>query len=88
MKRQWKVFSHISECWQALRDAESVEEVEKLFEIFPRWSGDWEWYWSDDDFDGERHFRVENTYWNRQYNDYEVDWEDLDQFIYHEEEDE
>lgn len=34
-------YKHISSCWEAIRQAKTISEVEKLFEEFPRWSGDW-----------------------------------------------
>lgn len=35
-------FKNINDCWNAIRNAKTIDEVEKLFEEFPRWSGDWE----------------------------------------------
>lgn len=37
-----KNYSHISECWDAIREAKTIKEVESLFRDFPRWSGDWD----------------------------------------------
>ena len=45
-----RIYRHISDCWQALREATSIEEVEKLFGDFPRWSGDWEWFYDNGSF--------------------------------------
>ncbi len=36
-----KKYEHIRDCWNAVREAETVSEVKDLFEEFPRWSGDW-----------------------------------------------
>ena len=81
-------FKHISDCWEALREAKSVEEVKTLLETFPRWSGNWEWEWSS--VTGETCFIVHNWYWDKQTENEEHDWEELDQFTreYNEEEDE
>ena len=51
-------YKHINDCWNALEDAKTVEEVEDLFDDFPRWSGDWDWYVEN----GE--VVVENTYYD------------------------
>ena len=45
-----RIFRHISDCWQALREAKSIEEVEELFDWFPRWSGDWSWFYDNGSF--------------------------------------
>ena len=34
-------YKHINDCWEAIRNAKTIEEVNDLFEKFPRWSGDW-----------------------------------------------
>ena len=40
-------YTHINDCWNELRKATTIEEVEKLFREFPRWSGDWDTYVED-----------------------------------------
>jgi hypothetical protein len=75
---QGRVFNHISDCWQALREATTEKEVDELFKIFPRWSGDWEKEWSSDT--GEWCLVVHNWYWDEQSQNEEHDWEELEQF--------
>ena len=60
-------YKHINDCWNALEDAKTVEEVEDLFDDFPRWSGDWDWYVEN----GE--VVVENTYYDDYSEVYETD---------------
>ena len=33
-------YKHINDCWSAVREAETVDEVDALLETFP--SGDWD----------------------------------------------
>ena len=35
-------YKHINDCWSAVRQAETVDEVNVLLETFPKWSGDWD----------------------------------------------
>ena len=49
-------YGHISDCWRALEACHYIEEVESLFEDFPRWSGSWSW------FDDNGSFCVRNDY--------------------------
>lgn len=35
-------YKHINDCWSAVREAETVDEVDALLETFPKWSGDWD----------------------------------------------
>ena len=35
-------YEHINDCWNAIRNAKTEEEVQELFEEFPRWSGSWD----------------------------------------------
>ena len=65
-----RVYNNISDCWQALREAQTKEEVEELFRWFPRWSGDWECYWEN------KHLTVQNTY--QEFGADQIDREDLD----------
>lgn len=65
-------YNHISECWAAIREAKTIEEVEDLFEKFPRWSGDWEVIIEDG------HYVVVNTYFDPQCDSFDTDYETLD----------
>lgn len=35
-------YEHINDCWNAIRNAKTEEEVQELFEEFPGWSGSWD----------------------------------------------
>ena len=35
-------YKHINDCWSAVRQAKTVDEVNVLLETFPKWSGDWD----------------------------------------------
>ncbi|MBO7079722.1 MAG: hypothetical protein J6W64_07950 [Bacilli bacterium] len=65
-------YKHIDDCWNAIRDAKTTEELEALFDNFPRWSGYWEWYLEDDEV------VVENTYYDKNADSWETDAETLD----------
>ena len=67
-----KNYSHISECWDAIREAKTIKEVEKLFRDFPRWSGDWEVIAKDD------HYVIYNIWYDEQCAVFDVDRETLD----------
>ena len=41
-------YEHINDCWKAIREAKTKEEIESLFEEFPRWSGNWDLVKQDD----------------------------------------
>lgn len=62
-------YKHINDCWEAIRSAKTIEEVNDLFEEFPRWSGDW----SVTEQDG-----VYNTWFDEQCGDFYTDRETLD----------
>lgn len=34
-------YKHINDCWNAIRKAKTIDEVEKLFDEFPNWAGSW-----------------------------------------------
>lgn len=76
-------YKHIDDCWNAIKEAETIEEVEKLFDGFPRWSGDWDWYESDDGF-----VVVENCWYDKTCESFECDRETLDIMVGIEEDDE
>ena len=42
-------FNHINDCWNAVFACKSRKKLEKLFEEFPRWSGEWYVELNDDD---------------------------------------
>ena len=65
-------YKHINDCWAASREAKTIEEVENLFEQFPRWSGDWDVVIEDG------HYVVYNTYFDPQYDSFDTDFELLD----------
>lgn len=35
-------YKHINDCWSAVREAKTVDEVNALLETFPKWSGNWD----------------------------------------------
>lgn len=65
-------YKHINDCWEAIRNAKTIGEVEDLFEEFPRWSGDW----CVTKQDGV--VTVHNSYWDSQCDTWEEDEEDID----------
>ena len=65
-------YNHIRDCWAAIREAKTKAEVLKLFDEFPRWSGDWEIEVEDE------HYVVYNTYFDRLYDSFDTDFSDLD----------
>ena len=67
-----KNYFHISECWDAIREAKTIKEVEKLFRDFPRWSGDWDIMVEDGQY------VVYNTWFDEQCDVFDVDRETLD----------
>ena len=70
-------YTHINDCWKAIRGAKTIEEVEMLFDTFPRWSGNW-FVQIEENWFGQKVYMVYNTYWNEQLNEEEVDKEELD----------
>ena len=65
-------YRHINDCWSEIRKAKTIEEVNALFETFPRWSGDWEVMVEDGQY------IVYNTWFDKLREDYDVDCEVLD----------
>lgn len=65
-------YKHINDCWNAIREAKTIKEVENLFEQFPRWSGDWDVVVEDDQY------VVYNNYFDPQYDEFNTDFEILD----------
>lgn len=65
-----RTYSHINDCWKAIREAKTIEEVERLFQEFPRWSGDWTIQFENNEY------VVYNCY--EEYGTYQTDSETLD----------
>jgi hypothetical protein len=65
-------YNHIKDCWAAIREAKTIEEVKNLFEQFPRWSGDWNIEIEDNQY------VVYNTYFDEQCDSFDTDYETLD----------
>ena len=65
-------YKHIKDCWGAIREAKSISELEKLFNEFPRWSGDW-----SIDLEGTSYV-VTNFYYDPATGDSDTDRETLD----------
>lgn len=64
-------YKHIDDCWNAIREAKTVEELDELFGNFPRWSGYWEWFYDNDQV------IAENTYYDTSTDSWETDAETL-----------
>ena len=71
------MYSHIKECWAAIHEANSIEEVNELIKNFPRWSGDWEIMLEKYDDEEESHYVLVNSYWDPLAEDIESDEEEL-----------
>lgn len=65
-------YTHINDCWNAVRECKTISEVKDLVETFPRWSGDW-----DIVVDKGRVTMI-NSYFDKALDSYEEDVEDLD----------
>jgi hypothetical protein len=65
-------YEHIKDCWQAVRDCKTYEELITTLENFPRWSGDWEI------IPEAGYYTVVNTYFDEQCETYDSDSEALD----------
>ena len=70
-QKQPMQFNHIKDCWNALKKAETVNEVRELLKKFPRWSGDW---WIDCN-DGN--VEVCNSWYDRTCETWKLDRETL-----------
>lgn len=79
-------YCHINDCWRALDEAATVDQVEDLFECFPHWSGEWSWFIQD------YRFYVRNEYFDKDADCYEEDTRELDGILdledYYDEEEE
>jgi hypothetical protein len=70
-------YKHINDCWAAIREAKTIEEVYQLFREFPRWSGDWDVQVEKDSF-YERRYVVYNTWFDPNLDEFDTDCETLD----------
>lgn len=64
--------THINDCWTLIRHAKTIEEVKKVLEELPRWSGDWDVIIEDGQY------VVYNTYFDPQYDSFDTDFDILD----------
>lgn len=64
---------HIKDCWTLIKAAKTIEEVKKIIEELPRWSGEW-----DIEIDENKYYLVTNSYFDTQYDAWETDWVYLD----------
>lgn len=64
---------HIKDCWTLIKAAKTIEEVKKIIEELPRWSGEW-----DIEIDENKYYLVTNSYFDTQYDVWETDWVYLD----------
>lgn len=60
---------HIKDCWTLIKAAKTIEEVKKILEELPRWSGDWEIIIEDDQY------VVINSYYDAQCDSWENDYD-------------
>lgn len=68
-------YTHINDCWNALSNAKSLNEVYDLIDNFPRWSGDWNVTFH------EGSLIVSNEYFDKLANDYVTDERTLDNIL-------
>ena len=67
-----KTFNHVNDCWEAISECKTVNEVNDLIQTFPRGLGEW---WIDTE-DG--HYVVVNRYFDGQLDDWYEDSQDLE----------
>ena len=65
-------YEHINDCWADIRECTTREELEDVLANLPRWSGDW------DIIEEDGYLTVENTYYDKQTDDYYTESETLD----------
>lgn len=68
-------YNHIKDCWNAIREAKTLDEIRTLFKEFPRWSGDWDIVLNP--FNKPEGYYVVNYYYD-DVTEYEEDFEYLD----------
>ena len=66
-------FKHIKDCWAYLREAENYDDLYERTQELPIWSGSWDIVKNE-----YNECCVINRYWDKQYETYEEDQEDLD----------
>jgi len=67
-----KVFNHINDCWAAISECKTIDEVNDLIQTFPRCMGEW---WIDTE---DSSYVVTNRYYDSQLEDWFEDSEDLE----------
>lgn len=65
-------YKHINDCWDAVRQAETYDELEDIIWDFPRWSGDW------DIVNENGYCRIINSYYDENTETWDEDKEDID----------
>jgi hypothetical protein len=66
-----KVFNHINDCWAAISECKTIDEVNDLIQTFPRGLGEW---WIDVE---DNSYVITNRYYDGQLDDWYEDSEDL-----------
>lgn len=66
-----KTFNHINDCWAAISECKTKDEVNDLIQTFPRCMGEW---WIDVE---DKSYVVTNRYYDGQLDDWYEDSEDL-----------
>ncbi len=55
-------FNHIDDCWDAINECETIQEVGDLIREFPNKFGDW---WITESHNGDTEcYEVTNSYWD------------------------
>lgn len=70
-------YKHINDCWEAIRNAKTITDVENLFKEFPRWSGDWDVQIEMDSF-FVKQYVVYNTFYDASLDDFDTQCETLE----------
>ena len=70
-------YKHIDDCWNAIRNAKTISEVQDLFDDFPRWSGDWDVEVQYNSF-FEKCYVVYNYYYDKNLGEEQTDCETLE----------
>lgn len=65
-------YKHINDCWNKVRECKKASELEKAFNDFPRWSGDWSLLVANGTI------TVVNSYWDEQCEEWNEDLEDVE----------
>lgn len=70
-------YKHINDCWSAVRQAKTADEVYDLLETFPKWSGDWDLRLEDNSF-YIKTYVLYNTYYDKDLDQEDTSAETLD----------